>query len=407
MGGMAVEMKNQDKNQQDDQNKQNREGRRPNGKFRIVLLVVEIAVLAIVIGLLYVETRIERINKADLSTNNLAADSAASSVTEEVKAEEGSTEAATESADVTGQDQYREIALFGVDSLEGELSQKTRSDSIMILCINETKDEAKLVSVYRDTLLNLGDGTYNKCNAAYARGGPEQAIRMLNSNFDLNITDFVTIGFSGLTDVINALGGVEIDIDERELSHINDYQLTMAQELGCDYTEVTKTGLQTLDGLQATAYCRIRYTYGWDYRRAARQREVMYQIIDKAKQASPSTLAKVANDLFPEVYTSYDITNLTSDISKIYDITVEEEEDPSSMKNGVPLEEYRIQAELGNSLGDCVIPRSLTDNAKWIHSYLFGEDDYTPSDTVQEYSDYIDEFTKDAEPEEMTEDDHT
>ena len=407
MGGMAVEMKNQDKNQQDDQNKQNREGRRPNGKFRIVLLVVEIAVLAIVIGLLYVETRIERINKADLSTNNLAADSAASSVTEEVKAEEGSTEAATESADVTGQDQYREIALFGVDSLEGELSQKTRSDSIMILCINETKDEAKLVSVYRDTLLNLGDGTYNKCNAAYARGGPEQAIRMLNSNFDLNITDFVTIGFSGLTDVINALGGVEIDIDERELSHINDYQLTMAQELGCDYTEVTKTGLQTLDGLQATAYCRIRYTYGWDYRRAARQREVMYQIIDKAKQASPSTLAKVANDLFPEVYTSYDITNLTSDISKIYDITVEEEEDPSSMKNGVPLEEYRIQAELGNSLGDCVIPRSLTDNAKWLHSYLFGEDDYTPSDTVQEYSDYIDEFTKDAEPEEMTEDDHT
>ncbi|MDD5848664.1 MAG: LCP family protein, partial [Firmicutes bacterium] len=378
---MAVEMKNQDKNQQDDQNKQNREGRRPNGKFRIVLLVVEIAVLTIVIGLLYVETRIERINKADLSTNNLAADSAASSVTEEVKAEEGSTEAATESADVTGQDQYREIALFGVDSLEGELSQKTRSDSIMILCINETKDEAKLISVYRDTLLNLGDGTYNKCNAAYARGGPEQAIRMLNSNFDLNITDFVTIGFSGLTDVINALGGVEIDIDERELSHINDYQLTMAQELGCDYTEVTKTGLQTLDGLQATAYCRIRYTYGWDYRRAARQREVMYQIIDKAKQASPSTLAKVANDLFPEVYTSYDITNLTSDISKIYDITVEEEEDPSSMKNGVPLEEYRIQAELGNSLGDCVIPRSLTDNAKWLHSYLFGEDDYTPSDT--------------------------
>ena len=393
-------MKNQDKNQQDDQNKQNREGRRPNGKFRIVLLVVEIAVLAIVIGLLYVETRIERINKADLSTNNLAADSAASSVTEEVKAEEGSTEAATESADVTGQDQYREIALFGVDSLEGELSQKTRSDSIMILCINETKDEAKLVSVYRD-------GTYNKCNAAYARGGPEQAIRMLNSNFDLNITDFVTIGFSGLTDVINALGGVEIDIDERELSHINDYQLIMAQELGCDYTEVTKTGLQTLDGLQATAYCRIRYTYGWDYRRAARQREVMYQIIDKAKQASPSTLAKVANDLFPEVYTSYDITNLTSDISKIYDITVEEEEDPSSMKNGVPLEEYRIQAELGNSLGDCVIPRSLTDNAKWLHSYLFGEDDYTPSDTVQEYSDFIDEFTKDAVPEEMTEADHT
>ena len=392
-----------------DSNRQNKnnKGKGENGRLRIILLVGEIAVLVLVIGLLYVETRIERINKADLSADNLAGDSAASSDTEKTDAEAEGTDSATESAEVAGQDQYREIALFGVDSIEGELSQKTRSDAIMILCINETKDEAKLVSIYRDTVLNLGDGTYNKCNAAYARGGPEQAIRMLNANFDLNITDFVTIGFSGLTDVINALGGVEIDIDERELSHINDYQLTMSQELGCDYTEVTKTGLQTLDGLQATAYCRIRYTYGWDYRRAARQREVMYQIIDKAKQASPSTLVKVANDLFPEVYTSYDLTNLTSDISKVYDITVEEEEDPSSMQNGVPLEEYRIQAELGNSLGDCVVPRSLTDNAKWLHSYLFGEEDYTPSDTVQEYSDCIDEFTKDAVPEEMTEEDHT
>ncbi|MDD6449652.1 MAG: LCP family protein [Lachnospiraceae bacterium] len=406
-GEKRTEMTSQNAGDAKAPKKSERQGKKPNGKLRAILLVVEIVVLVLVIGLLYVETRIERINKADLSGDNLAANSAASSGTENVAAEEGSTEAESESADVTGQDEYREIALFGVDSLEGELSQKTRSDSIMILCINETKNEAKLVSVYRDTLLNLGDGTYNKCNAAYARGGPEQAIRMLNSNFDLNITDFVTIGFSGLTDVINALGGVEIDIDERELSHINDYQLTMSQELGCDYTEVTKTGLQTLDGLQATAYCRIRYTYGWDYRRAARQREVMYQIIDKAKQASSSTLAKVANDLFPEVYTSYDLTNLTLDISKVYDITVQEEDDPSSMKNGVPLEEYRIQAELGNSLGDCVVPRSLTDNAKWLHSYLFGEENYTPSGTVQEYSDYIDAFTKDAVPEEMTEADHT
>lgn len=393
--------------------RENKKGtkKKPGKKLRIVLLVVELILLAAVIVLLYAETRIERIQKASLSEQKLtASESADVSTVSMTESETESTESADLSADVsedTSQDSYREIALFGVDSIEGELSQKTRSDSIMVLCINETEDEAKLVSVYRDTLLNLGDGTYNKCNAAYARGGPEQAIRMLNSNFDLNITDFVTIGYAGLRDVINALGGVEIDVDEREMTHLNDYQLTMAQELDCDYTEVTQTGLQTLDGLQATAYCRIRYTYGWDYRRAARQREVMYQIIEKAKEASPSTLLNVANELFPEVYTSYDITNLSSDIDMVYEVTMEEEENPEDMENGVPLEAYRIQAQLGNSLGDCVIPRSLTDNAAWLHSYLFGEEDYSPSQTVQTYSDYIDEFTKDAVPEEMTDADHT
>ena len=160
---------------------------------------------------------------------------------------------------------YRNIALFGVDSTVGDLAKNTRTDTIMIASINQDTGEVKLVSLYRDTYLNLSNDTYTKCNAAYAKGGPEMAINMLNMNLDLNITDFVTVGFSGLSDMIDALGGVTLDVDEAELLHINNYQYCMAEDLKRPYTEVTSTGTQLLDGLQATAYCRIRYTAGNDF----------------------------------------------------------------------------------------------------------------------------------------------
>lgn len=101
---------------------------------------------------------------------------------------------------------YRNIALFGVDSQEGSLGKGTRSDTIIIASINQDTGDVKLVSVFRDTYLNLGNDNYNKCNAAYAKGGPEQAIMMLNKNLDMNITDYVTVGFDGLIEVIDALG---------------------------------------------------------------------------------------------------------------------------------------------------------------------------------------------------------
>ena len=109
---------------------------------------------------------------------------------------------------------YRTIALFGLDSTIGELIKDTRSDTIMVASINNDTKEVRIMSVYRDTYLNLGNDTYNKCNAAYARGGALQAISMLNMNLDLDITDFVAVGFKGVMDTVNAIGGVNIDVDE-------------------------------------------------------------------------------------------------------------------------------------------------------------------------------------------------
>ena len=220
---------------------------------RIVLFIVEIFALVILVGVLWVVQQGTKSGKMELDEEKII-------VNDTVKEKEETT--------MKG---YRNIALFGVDSTTGSLTKDTRSDTIMIASINQDTGECKLVSVFRDTYLNLSNDTYNKCNAAYAKGGPEMAISMLNLNLDLNITDFVTVGFAGLTDTIDALGGVYIDVKDNEISHLNNYQLCIADDLKRSYTPVTSSGNQLLDGLQATGYCRIRYIAGGDFMRAQHQ----------------------------------------------------------------------------------------------------------------------------------------
>ena len=276
---------------------------------------------------------------------------------------------------------YRNVALFGVDSTSGALEKGTRSDTMIIASINQDTGDVKLVSVYRDSYLNKGNDKYGKANAAYASGGPKQAMMMLNMNMDLNITDFVTVGFQGLTDTVDALGGIWIDVDEEEIKHINNYQMCIAENLKCTYKEVTETGYQLLDGLQATAYCRIRYTKGDDFMRAQRQREVIKAIADQAKKANVSSLTKIANDVFPEIYTSLkleEIISLLSEISK-YEIVDE---------GGFPDASMRAVDTIG-SAGSCVVPTSLEDNVIWLHQFLFEDEAYTPSEEVKTYSEKV------------------
>jgi len=280
---------------------------------------------------------------------------------------------------------YRNIALFGVDSREGDLDKNTRSDTIIIASINQDTGAVKLCSVYRDTFLNLGNDTYTKCNAAYAKGGPQQAINMLNMNLDMDITDFITIGFGGMTDVINELGGVTIDVDESEISHLNNYQSTMAQELKMEYKPVTKTGKQLLNGLQATAYCRIRYTKGDDFMRAQRQREVMKAIMDVAQKADASTLSSIANKVFDETYTSLDINEIIQLLGGIANYSIVADD-------GFPQEQMRATGTIGKN-GSCVVPEDLSKNVVWLHEFLFEDNAYTATADVQSYSNVIQQKT--------------
>ena len=277
---------------------------------------------------------------------------------------------------------YRNIALFGVDSTTGALTKNTRSDSIMIASINQDTGECKLVSVYRDTYLNLSNDTYNKCNAAYAKGGPEMAINMLNMNLDMNITDFVTVGFKGLTETVDALGGVYIDVDDAEIRHVNSYQETMSKDLKLNtFTPVTTTGYQLLNGLQATGYCRVRYTAGDDFKRAERQREVLSAIADQAKKASLSQLTSTATSVFDDTYTSLDLSEITEMLGDVGQYYI-------SDTAGFPQESNRATGRIG-SKGSCVIPVSLEDNVKWLHQFLFDDYDYEPSAAVKQYSQKI------------------
>ena len=254
---------------------------------RIIIFIVEIIILVVAVVVLYGVMKGTGSGKVELDDEKIIINDT------------------VEEAEETTMKGYRNIALFGVDSTTGALTKNTRSDTIMIASINQDTGECKLVSVYRDTYLNLSNDSYNKCNAAYAKGGPEQAINMLNMNLDLNITDFVTVGFAGLADTIDALGGVEIEVDDSEISHLNNYQLCIAEDLKRSYEPVTQTGKQMLDGLQATGYCRIRYTAGDDFKRAERQREVLQAVADQAKKASLPQLTSTADAVFSEVYNKY------------------------------------------------------------------------------------------------------
>lgn len=337
---------------------------------RIILFVLEIIVLLIAVVVLYAVLAGTGGGKMVIEENDIIINDTVLEAQEAQEAQ-GTT--------------YRNIALFGVDSTTGALTKNTRSDTIMIASINEETGECKLVSVYRDTYLNLSNDSYNKCNAAYAKGGPKQAINMLNMNLDMDITDFVTVGFAGLTDAIDALGGVMIDVDDSEISHLNNYQLCIAEDLKRPYTEVKNTGYQLLDGLQATGYCRIRYTAGDDFKRAERQREVLLAVADQAKKANLTTLTETANNVFDEVYTSLDLSEIVDMLGNVNKYYI-------SDHSGFPQEGMRDTATIG-SKGSCVIPLNLEDNVKWLHKFLYGVDDYEPSSTVKECSEKIYEDT--------------
>lgn len=267
---------------------------------------------------------------------------------------------------------YTNIALFGVDSRENELTKKTRSDSIIIASINNKTHDVKLVSIYRDTFVYIPKHGYTKLNHAYAYGGPKLAIETINRNFDMNITDFITINFSGLTDVIDALGGVTIRIKKDELKYVNRYAKDVANINKKEWSEIKAPGEQLLTGVQATGYSRVRYTKGGDFRRTNRQRTVINAILDKAKHSGPVKLTKAANAVLPQTYTSLDGMEFArlSLYLPFYDI----EEQTGFPFNCTP---KKING------ADVIVCNTYVSNVTELHQYLFGTDNYKPSDTVR------------------------
>lgn len=272
---------------------------------------------------------------------------------------------------------YTNIALFGLDSREGELEGGVQSDTIMIASINNETNDVKLVSVYRDTLLQQKDGTYEKANSAYTRGGPEEAISLLNRNFDLDIKNYASVNFNALVDVIDLLGGLEIEMTQEEAFYCNGYAFETAQVTGKEMTQIKEeAGTQLLDGVHAVGYARIRYTEGNDFKRTERQRIVLEKVVEKAKKASFTTLNKIIDEVFPQVSTSFSSADLLGFAANAMNYNIVN-------TSGFPFEVTTSDNVLHHS-GSYVVPIDFSSNVSRLHEYLFDEKNYTPSDTVQQ-----------------------
>lgn len=294
--------------------------------------------------------------------------------TQEIKAEDLIiNEEVKQNKEIDLGDGYTNVALFGVDSRDGNLGKGNRTDCIIVASLNNETKEIKMVSVYRDTLLDLSEGTYQKCNAAYSYGGPVMAVNMLNMNLDLDIRDYVTVDFGAIADAIDLLGGIEIDVTDEEAYYISEYLQETADSAGKEAHFLDYGGHLLLDGAQATTYARIRSTAGGDFTRTERQRLVIEKMFEKAMTADLGTINAIVDAVFPQVSTSFTLQEVLTYASAYNQYTLGD-------NMGFPADNT---TDTLSELGSVVIPQDLVSNVTQLHEFLFGTTDYTPSSTVQ------------------------
>ena len=340
---------------------------KPRKKRKKILFILEIVVLLLFIGGLFVYGQISaKLDKIDIQETDLADQDIVTN---------------DQAPQMTG---YTTYALFGLDHRsKNEKLNTENSDTIIIASINNDTKAVKLVSVYRDTLLNVKDDTYSKANSAYALGGPTNAVSMLNTNLDLNITDYVAIDFDALVTVVDCLGGLDIPLSYAEIVHMNNYCVETSEETGKSYTPVELPDPKPedeeaivdtyhLNGVQATSYCRIRYTASLDMGRTERQRRVIQMIVDKAKKAGLSTIFDIMDQVFPMVKTSVSKTEILKMIPAMIGYSIDE-------TTGFP-NDYKFAKVKGS--GSVIVPTTLESNVLKIHQFLYGDASYTPTQDV-------------------------
>ena len=275
---------------------------------------------------------------------------------------------------------YRNIAIFGIDSRADDYGLGNRSDCIIIASLNQETNDIKLISVYRDTYMqveNKGKKILDKVTHAYSYGGAQNALKALNTNLDLNITEFVTVNFDAVIAAVDAMGGITIDLDNAELKYINAYIDGTTQSTGVKSNHITKTGKQTLDGVQAVAYSRIRYTEGGDYKRTERMRTVIQAMLAKAKTLSIGQLNKLVDTILPRVSTNIKGNEILALAPSIMSFNITESMGWPYDTQGITLDRWYG------------VPVTLESNVEKLHKEAFEQEDYVVSDTVKEISNQI------------------
>ena len=351
-----------------DRQKRVRRRRRRNTLSR-VMFALEIIVLVVLMGGLFVYAKLGKLNHETINEEELDVN-----------------ESVTENQVMKG---YTTIALVGIDSRDDKLKSDWNSDTMIIASINNDTKKVKLVSVYRDTYLCLGEdedenNSYGLANSAYCTGGAKKMLNMLNKNLDMNISDFVTVNFQAVAETVELLGGIDVEMKKEEVVHLNNYCVETSEVTGMDYTPLEEIeGVHHLNGAQAVAYARIRKTSGNDFRRAARQREVIYRIVEKAKNSSIATLNTVLDKIFPMIYTSLTEKEILSMGMNMLSYDIEDQ-------TGFPFDHlYGDTVKEAMDGVDCVLPITLESNVIKLHEFLYPEDSYVPSNEVKTYSQEI------------------
>ena len=342
---------------------------------RILIIIIIVILLVFLVVYFFVNGKLSQLNHKALDTNQLGIDT---SVQDEMK-------------------DYRNIAILGVDSRSDTYSSDYRTDSIMVASINKKLGDIQLFSIYRDTYVQMelnGKTYYDKINHAYYNGA-ENTIKTINENLDLNIDDYALADFNAVRDLVNAVGGIDLDITREELKYINDYIADVNKVTGSKSKNITSAGTQHVDGTQAVAYCRIRYTTGWDFKRTERMRTVLQKTVNKIKSLSLTQLNSLLNEMLPKIETSLSKTEIYTLIPQLLKMNISKSFGWPYQTVGTEFDNAKYGPSDGVKAGKDYygVPKTLESNVVKLHQEVYGQTNYTASENVKTISEKIKTIT--------------
>ena len=271
---------------------------------------------------------------------------------------------------------YRNIAIIGIDARDMTDDSDVRSDAMIIASINKETKEIKLFSVYRDTMMYIGeDAGLDKITHAYYYGGPTRVLYALNKNLDLNIKEVVVVNWKAVADTVDALGGLDIEIQESEINEMNKYIKDTQRNIGGSKALIESAGMQTLNGNQAVTYARIRKDAATgDYRRNERMKIVVKATFEKAKEMDAKAIRKISKDIMPQIKTNMTTGDMMGMALKLTSY---------SMTDSIGFPYDHADYNKGVFYG---VPVTLSSNVTKLYEQFFGIEDYTPTQEVQNIS---------------------
>ena len=260
-------------------------------------------------------------------------------------------------------DEWWNVLLLGCDSYTKNDYQRT--DSMIIVSINAAKGQVKLTSLMRDTWIPVpGSKNHRKLTELCAVGGPELTIRAINESFGMNISDYALISMEGMAEIIDLIGGLDLDVTEEERKALNKGLFDLSPLSGMEPLEQSGEGVH-LNGNQATAFARIRKIDS-DYVRTERQRTVLLAIADKIKNgASAGTLLTIVTTLMGYVDTNLSLTEIMTiaSVGMKLDLST--------------VEQYRVPVDgtfdSGTFNGVWCIKHNFEKNTNLLHSFIYGD----------------------------------